>query len=150
MLSMLDSMCPVLHPPCWNVDAPNAPSTNGCSWPSHPKQQLFCQTAAPAQPALAAGVLPAALQALYQKQGRSTQFTSQDERDAWIMKEVGQLEATIATKETVAAELRQKIQEQESALMELSASIGDTAAQVKQREEDIAQSRRWGGLQSSR
>eukprot|EP00891_Asterochloris_glomerata_P002694 jgi/Astpho2/2694/Aster-x0114 len=82
------------------------------------------------------------LQALYQKQGRSTQFKSQDERDAWIMKEVGQLEATIATKEGVAAELRQKIQEQESTLMELSAFIGDMAAKVKQREEDIAQSSR--------
>ena len=94
--------------------------------------------------------MPAALQALYQKQGRSTQFKNQDERDAWIMKEVGQLEATIATKERVAAELRLKIQEQESALMELSASIGDTAAKVKQREEDIAQSSRWAYVQSSR
>ena len=63
---------------------------------------------------------------------------------------MGQLEATIATKERVAAELRQKIQEQESVLMELSASIGDTAAKVKQREEDIAQSSRWGHVQSSR
>lgn len=126
------------------------PAQSAAVGPWSTQTAAFCRAAAPAHPALAAALLPAALQALYQKQGRSTQFKSQDERDAWIMKEVGQLEATIATKEGVAAELRQKIQEQESTLMELSAFIGDTAAKVKQREEDIAQSSRWGYVQSSR
>lgn len=59
-------------------------------------------------------------QALYQKQGRSSQFGSRQERDAWISEEVRTLERAAAVKRSSAAELRSQVQQLSSQLMELS------------------------------
>lgn len=64
-------------------------------------------------------VHPAA-QALYQKQGRSSQFASKQERDDWIREEVRTLERAAAVKRSSADELRGQVQQLSSQLMDLS------------------------------
>ena len=59
-------------------------------------------------------------QALYQKQGRSSQFSSRQERDAWIGDEVKTLERAAAVKRSSAADLRSQVQQLSSQLMDLS------------------------------
>ena len=60
------------------------------------------------------------VQALYQKQGRSSQFSSRQERDAWIGDEVKTLERAAAVKRSSAADLRTQVQQLSSQLMDLS------------------------------
>ena len=59
-------------------------------------------------------------QALYQKQGRSSQFGSRQERDAWIGEEVRTLERAAAVKRSSAADLRSQVQQLSQQLMDLS------------------------------
>ena len=59
-------------------------------------------------------------QALYQKQGRSSQFSSRQERDAWLGDEVKTLERAAAVKRSSAADLRSQVQQLSSQLMDLS------------------------------
>ena len=73
-----------------------------CKWsPEH--EQILC----PAQ-------------ALYQKQGRSRQFSSKEDRDAHIGDEIKQLERAAAVKRSSADELRSHVQQLTSQLMDLS------------------------------
>ncbi len=60
------------------------------------------------------------VQALYQKQGRSSQFNSRQERDEWINKEVTQLETAAAVKGSSHDELEAQTQQLSSQLMDLS------------------------------
>ena len=60
------------------------------------------------------------LQALYQKQGRSRQFGSKQERDAHIGDEIKQLERAAAVKRSSAEDLRSQVQQLTSQLMDLS------------------------------
>ena len=60
------------------------------------------------------------MQALYQKQGRSSQFKSMQERDQWIKKEIEQLETTAAVKASSHDELEAQTQQLSSQLMDLS------------------------------
>ena len=60
------------------------------------------------------------MQALYQKQGRSRQFGSKQERDAHIGDEVKQLERAAAVKRSSADDLRAHVQQLTSQLMDLS------------------------------
>ena len=60
------------------------------------------------------------LQALYQKQGRSRQFGSKQERDAHIGEEIKQLERAAAVKRSSAEDLRSQVQQLTSQLMDLS------------------------------
>ena len=60
------------------------------------------------------------MQALFTKQGREAQFKTEEERDAWVHKEIGQLEATIARKQQNLAALTADTQQLNSELMELS------------------------------
>ena len=60
------------------------------------------------------------VQALYQKQGRSSQFKSRQERDQWINNEVAQLETTAAAKASTHNELEAQMQQLSSQLMDLS------------------------------
>lgn len=60
------------------------------------------------------------MQALYEKQGRSSQFRTRKERDDWIRKEVKELEGTIIVKEASHAELDAQTQELSSQLMDIS------------------------------
>ena len=59
-------------------------------------------------------------QALYQKQGRSRQFGSKEDRDAHIGDEVRQLERAAAVKRSSADDLRSHVQQLTSQLMDLS------------------------------
>ena len=60
------------------------------------------------------------VQALYQKQGRSRQFGSKQERDAHIGDEIKQLERAAAVKRSSADDLRSHVQQLTSQLMDLS------------------------------
>lgn len=60
------------------------------------------------------------VQTLYQKQGRSSQFKSRQDRDEWIKKEVEQLEKTETLKITTRKELEKQIQQLSEELMNLS------------------------------
>ena len=60
------------------------------------------------------------MQALYQKQGRSRQFSSKQERDAHIGDEIKQLERAAAVKRSSADDLRSQVQQLSSQLMDLS------------------------------
>lgn len=60
------------------------------------------------------------VQALYQKQGRSSQFKSRQDRDEWIKKEVEQLEKTETLKNTTCRELEEQIKNLSEELMNLS------------------------------
>ncbi|KAK9807008.1 hypothetical protein WJX72_010649 [[Myrmecia] bisecta] len=92
-----------------------------------------------AEGALAANIAKAKrrLQALYQKQGRSSQFGSAAERDAWIAKEVKQAEETLAKKEASLKTLQEQASLANAQIMELSQEIGDRESQMKEREESI-------------
>ena len=63
-------------------------------------------------------------QALYQKQGRSRQFSSKEDRDAHIGDEIKQLERAAAVKRSSADELRSHVQQLTSQLMDLSQVCG--------------------------
>ena len=67
-----------------------------------------------------------ALQALYQKQGRSREFGSKQERDAAITGEVKQLEKAAAIKRSSAEELRTQVQQLSTQLMDLSQVSGES------------------------
>ena len=60
------------------------------------------------------------MQALYQKQGRSRQFGSKQERDAHIGDEIKQLERAAAVKRSSADDLCSHVQQLTSQLMDLS------------------------------
>ncbi|ORX91367.1 structural maintenance of chromosome protein 3 [Basidiobolus meristosporus CBS 931.73] len=50
------------------------------------------------------------LQALYAKQGRSTQFTSKAQRDRWLRKEIGEIQNTLSVQTSQTTELESEIQ----------------------------------------
>ncbi len=60
------------------------------------------------------------MQALYQKQGRSRQFSGKQERDAHLGDEIKQLERAAAVKRSSADDLRSQVQQLSSQLMDLS------------------------------
>ncbi|CAL8464327.1 g3862 [Coccomyxa elongata] len=77
------------------------------------------------------------LQALYQKQGRSSQFKSRQDRDKWIRKEVEQLEKTETLKNTTRRELEEQIKNLSEELMNLSQEIGDKQATIRTQQDAL-------------
>ncbi|KAG1671785.1 hypothetical protein FOA52_000162 [Chlamydomonas sp. UWO 241] len=75
------------------------------------------------------------LQALCAKQGRSKAFGSARERDAWVQKEVSQLEGTIDQESARAAVLANEVRERNEELNALAQSIGDRDGGVRTAEE---------------
>ena len=63
---------------------------------------------------------PVVAQALYQKQGRSSQFASVAERDAWIRAELKQLEKVAAKKHASQTDILAQTQQLSAELLELS------------------------------
>ncbi|KAK9866710.1 hypothetical protein WJX84_008069 [Apatococcus fuscideae] len=78
------------------------------------------------------------LQALFTKQGRTTQFKTEQERDEFVRKEIVQLEATIARKQQSLTALTEETQQLNSQLMELSQSVGDKDSVIRAKGEELS------------
>lgn len=63
------------------------------------------------------------IQALFTKQGRTSHFKTEKERDDWLNKEIAQLEMTVTRKQQSLAALSKDTQQLNSELMELSQAI---------------------------
>ncbi|KAF2453986.1 chromosome segregation protein sudA [Lineolata rhizophorae] len=76
-------------------------------------------------------------QRLYAKQGRSTQFKSQAERDAWLQREMGNINTFLATSKAVAMQNAEDIAELEQEIARLEKEVEDLRARINNRGDDM-------------
>ena len=74
-----------------------------------------------------------ARQRLYAKQGRTSQFTNQKQRDQWLQKELQEINVAIATRKAVRMEAIEEIAQLEKDVTELESSIADLRSQIDSR-----------------
>lgn len=72
-------------------------------------------------------------QRLFAKQGRQTQFRSKRERDAWLQKEIDEVNVALATRKAVTMQTTEEITELESQLGQLDTDIIDLRARIDNR-----------------
>jgi len=76
------------------------------------------------------------LQQLYQKEGRKTQFSSKQERDKWIKKEVKEIESVLKKKEASLAALEKTHAQASKTQAEQEAQIAAQGAEQEERESE--------------
>ena len=79
------------------------------------------------------------MQTLRQKQGGEQHFSTAAERDAWIRKEVAQLQEAIGKKQGSKTALEQQMQRQEDEATQLAQEIGDLEHKLHESEAALAQ-----------
>ena len=77
------------------------------------------------------------LQQLYQKEGRKNQFTSKQERDKWIRKEVKEIQSVLAKKEASLAALRNQHDRSLQSTADQEGKITSETAKVKEKEGEL-------------
>lgn len=75
------------------------------------------------------------LQALYDKQGRSAQFNSKQERDEWVRREVEQLQGTVTQKEENRRGAQQQLAAAQAEVEEVTAKVAEAREMLGEREE---------------
>ena len=74
-----------------------------------------------------------ARQRLYAKQGRTSQFSNQKQRDQWLQKELQEINVAIATRKAVRMEAIEEIAQLEKDVMDLESSIAELRSQIDSR-----------------
>ena len=74
-----------------------------------------------------------ARQRLYAKQGRTSQFANQKQRDQWLQKELQEINVAIATRKAVRMEVMEEISQLEKEVKGLEASVAELRSQIDSR-----------------
>lgn len=74
-----------------------------------------------------------ARQRLYAKQGRTSQFANQKQRDQWLQKELQEINVAIAKRKAVRMEAVEEITELEKSIQALESNIADLRSQIDSR-----------------
>ncbi|RIA90233.1 chromosome segregation protein sudA [Glomus cerebriforme] len=76
-------------------------------------------------------------QALYAKQGRSSQFRDRGERDAWLGKEIQEIDRTVMTQQQQANDLESQISNLTQSIERVSGEIQNTRNKLEQRKVNL-------------
>ncbi|GES77633.1 chromosome segregation protein SudA [Rhizophagus clarus] len=76
-------------------------------------------------------------QALYAKQGRSSQFRDRGERDAWLRKEIQEIDRTVMTQQQQANDLESQISNLIQSIERVSGEIQNTRNKLEQRKVNL-------------
>ena len=74
-----------------------------------------------------------ARQRLYAKQGRTSQFANQKQRDQWLQKELQEINVAIAKRKAVRMEAAEEIEQLKKDMQELESNIADLRSQIDSR-----------------